>query len=142
MLSREGILRSAMINKLRTISFAVVSLLTVSVPLFAHHDNASYDTTKTVTVKGTVTEYVWSIPHTFIKLDAKDDSGNLVHWIIEGQNPVSMMAIGWTKNTFKPGDEVEIDAMQAKNGNPVGFLGSASPSAPRRRIVINGKQFQ
>jgi len=53
-----------------------------------------------------------------------------------------MMAIGWTKNTFKPGDEVEIDVMQAKNGNPVGFLGSASPTAPRRRIVINGKNFQ
>jgi hypothetical protein len=52
------------------------------------------------------------------------------------------MAIGWTKNTFKPGDEVEIDAMPAKNGNPVGFLGSSSPTATRRRIVINGKQFQ
>ena len=77
-----------------------------------------------------------------VKLDGKDDSGNTVHWIIEGQNPVSMTQIGWSKNTFKPGDEVEIDAMLAKNGNPVGFLGSSSPTAPRRRIVINGKQFQ
>jgi len=127
---------------LRTISFAVVALLAVSVPLFAHHGNASYDTAKTVTVKGTVTDYVWTNPHVFVKLDVKDDSGNTVHWIIEGQNPVSMSQIGWTKNTFKPGDEVEIDAMLAKNGNPVGFLGSASPTAPRKRIVINGKQFQ
>ena len=131
-----------MINKRRTIFFVVVSLLMVSVPLFAHHGNASYDTTKSVTVKGTVTEYVWANPHVFVKLDGKDESGNTVHWIVEGQNPVSMMAIGWTKSTFKAGDEVEIDAMQAKNGNPVAFLGSASPSAPRRRIVINGKQFQ
>jgi hypothetical protein len=53
-----------------------------------------------------------------------------------------MTQIGWTKNTFKPGDVVEIDAMPAKNGSPVGFLGSASPTAPRTRIVINGKQFQ
>jgi hypothetical protein len=131
-----------MINKLRNISFVVVGLLTVSIPLFAHHGNASYDATKTVTVKGTVSEYVWANPHVFVKLDVKDDSGNSVHWIVEGQNPVSMMAIGWTKNTFKPGDEVEIDAAPAKNGNPIAFLGSASPSAPRRRIVINGKQFQ
>jgi hypothetical protein len=142
MLSRKGTWRSAMINKIRNISFVVVGLLTVCVPLFAHHGNASYDATKTLTVKGTVTEYVWANPHVFVKLDAKDDGGNTVHWIIEGQNPVSMMAIGWTKNTFKPGDEVEIDAMQAKNGNPIGFLGGASPTAPRRRIVINGKQFQ
>jgi uncharacterized protein DUF6152 len=126
-----------------SIVFALaVGVLIVSIPLFAHHGNAAYDTTKTVTVKGTVTEYVWSNPHVFVKLDGKDDSGNTVHWIVEGQNPVSMMAIGWTKNTFKPGDEVEIDAMQAKNGNPIGFLGGASPTAPRKRIVINGKQFQ
>jgi Family of unknown function (DUF6152) len=131
-----------MANKLGIICFVVVSLLAVSVPLYAHHGNAAYDTSKTVTVKGTVTDYIWSNPHVFVKIDGKDDSGNTVHWIVEGQNPVSMLQIGWTKNTFKPGDEVELDAMQAKNGNPVAFLGSASPTAPRRRIVINGKQFQ
>ncbi len=131
-----------MLKMLRTLSFAVVSLSVFSVPLFAHHGNAAYDTSKWITVKGTVTDYVWTNPHVFVKLDGKDDSGNTVHWIVEGQNPVSMTQIGWTKNTFKPGDEVEIEAMQAKNGNPVGFLGSASPTAPRKRIVINGKQFQ
>ena len=131
-----------MINKLRTISFAVVGLLAVSVPVFAHHGNASYDATKTVMVKGTVTDFVWTNPHVFVKLDVTDDSGNTVHWIIEGQNPVSMTQIGWSKDTFKPGDKVEIEAMVAKNGNPIGFLGSSSPTAPRKRIVINGKQFQ
>jgi hypothetical protein len=129
-------------NKLAPISVAVVVLLAVSVPLFAHHGNAAYDTAKTVTVKGTVTDYIWTNPHVFVKVDVKDEGGNTVHWIVEAQNPVSMGQIGWTKNTFKPGDEVEIDAMPAKNGNPVGFLGSSSPTAPRRRIVINGKQFQ
>jgi len=131
-----------MINKLRIISFVVVGLLTVSVPLFAHHGNASYDATKTVTVKGTVTDYVWRNPHVFVKLDAKDGGGNTVHWIVEAQNPVSMTQIGWSKDTFKPGDEVEIDAMPAQNGNAIGFLGNASPTAPRKSIVINGKQFQ
>ena len=129
-------------NILRSISFLVVGLLAVSVSLFAHHGNAAYDTTKTITVKGTVTDFVWANPHVFVKVDVKDEGGNLVHWIVEAQNPVSMTQIGWSKNTFKTGDEVEIEAMQAKNGNPVGFLGSSSPTAPRKRIVINGKQFQ
>jgi hypothetical protein len=142
MLSQKGTWRSTMINKLRIISLVVVALLAVSAPLFAHHGNAAYDATKWITVKGTVTNYIWANPHVFVKLDGKDDSGNTVHWIVESQNPVSMSAIGWTKDTFKPGDEVEIEAMPAKNGNPVAFLGSASPSAPRKRIVINGKQFQ
>jgi hypothetical protein len=131
-----------MINRRRIIFLVVVGLLAGCVPLFAHHGNAAYDTARTVTVKGTVTDYIWSNPHVFVKVDAKDDSGSTVHWIVEGQNPVSMLQIGWTKNTFKPGDEVEIEAIPAKNGNPVAFLGSASPTAPRRRIVINGKQFQ
>jgi hypothetical protein len=144
----EGILsrienwRNAMIRTLKIASLAVISLLTITVPLFAHHGNASYDTEKSVNVKGTVTAYIWANPHVFVKVDVKDDSGNTVHWIVEAQNPVSMMQIGWSKDTFKAGDEVEIDAMPAKNGNPVGFLGSSSPTAPRRRIVINGKQFQ
>ena len=131
-----------MIDKLKIICFVMVGLLAVSVPLFAHHGNAAYDATKWVTVKGTVTDYVWANPHVFVKFDGKDESGNTVHWIIEAQNPVSMTQIGWTKNTLKAGDEVEIEAMLAKNGNPIGFLGSASPTAPRKRIVINGKQFQ
>jgi hypothetical protein len=131
-----------MIKMLKSISLLVAGLLTVSVPLFAHHGNAAYDATRSVIVKGTVTGYIWANPHVFVKLDGKDDSGNTVHWVVEGQNPVSMTQIGWTKDTFKAGDEVEMDAIPAKNGNPVAFLGSASPTAPRRRIVINGKQFQ
>lgn len=131
-----------MIKRLGVIFFAAVMLLAMSVPMFAHHGGATYETDKSVIVKGTVTAFVWSNPHVFVKVNVKDDSGNIVHWIVEAQNPVSMMQIGWSKNTFKPGDEVEIDAMPARNGNPVGFLGSSSPTAPRRRIVINGKQFQ
>jgi hypothetical protein len=131
-----------MIRTLKVISLAVLGLLAVSVPLFAHHGNAAYDAEKSYIVKGTVTDYIWTNPHVFVKVDVKDENGNVAHWIVEAQNPVSMMAIGWTKNTFKAGDEVEIDAMPAKNGNPVAFLGSSSPTAPRRRIVINGKQFQ
>lgn len=131
-----------MIRMLRNLLLATLGLAAISAPALAHHGNASYDAEKSHIVKGTVTDFVWSNPHVFIKVDVKDESGNVAHWVVEGQNPVSMTQIGWTKNTFRPGDEVEIDAMPAKNGNPVAFLGSASPTAPRRRIVINGKQFQ
>lgn len=127
---------------LRNVSVLGIVLLAAAVPLFAHHGNAAYDTDKSFNVKGTVTTYIWANPHVFVKVDVKDDSGNVAHWIVEAQNPVSMSAIGWSRDTFKPGDQVEIDAIPAKNGNPVAFLGSASPTAPRRRIMINGKQFQ
>ena len=129
-------------SKLAVISVALAGLLAASIPLLAHHGTASYESGKMITVKGTVTDYVWANPHVFIKVDAKEDSGNTAHWIIEAQNPVSMTEIGWSKNTFKPGDEVSIDLTPARNGRPVGSLGGSSPSSPRNRIVINGKQFQ
>ena len=101
-------------NRLGAISLLVVGFLAASLPLLAHHGNASYDTEKTATVKGTVTEYIWANPHVFVKVDAKDESGNTVHWVIETQNLVQQSTLGWTNTTFKPGDQVEIDVTPAQ----------------------------
>ena len=118
--------------------FGIVALMVgfagLSVPLFAHHGAASFDSGKMVTVKGTVTEYVWSNPHVLVKVDAKDDSGNIAHWVLEAWNPVTQTGRGWTKNTFKAGDDVSLDINPAKNGQPVGEI--------RGRIVINGTEFK
>jgi len=111
-----------------------VGFLAISFPLFAHHGNASYDTEKTVTVTGSVTEYVWANPHVFLKVDAKDDSGNTLHWVIEAQNIVAQSELGWTNTMFKPGDQVVIDVTPTKNGRPIGRF--------RGRIVINGQEFK
>jgi uncharacterized protein DUF6152 len=121
-------------NKLGAISFLFVGFFAVSFPLFAHHGNASYDTEKTVTVKGTVTGYIWANPHVFLKVDAKDESGNTSHWVIEAQNLVQQATLGWSNSTFKPGDQVVIDVTPAKNGRPIGRF--------KGRIVINGQQFK
>ncbi len=51
--------------------------------LFAHHGNAEFNTEKTVTVKGTVTEMFWANPHCFLKFDEKADGGDVRHWVVE-----------------------------------------------------------
>ena len=106
-------------NKLMAI---FLGLVTVSIPLFAHHGAAAYDTAKKITLKATVTEWVWANPHCFLKFDAKDDKGNVVHWALESSNPADMVNLGWSKQTFKPGDEVSVTFMPVKNGNPVGRI--------------------
>ncbi len=121
-------------NKLGAISLLVAGLLAASLPLPAHHGNASYDTEKTVTVKGVVTEYIWANPHVFVKVDAKDENGNTIHWLIEAQNLVQQASLGWTNTIFKPGDQVVIDVTPVKNGRPIGRF--------KGRIVINGQQFK
>lgn len=118
-------------SKVVAVSLLAVGILMASVSLFAHHGNAGYDYEKTITVKGTVTEWVWSNPHCFLKFDAKDDNGNVAHWVVEASNPPDMMHAGWTATTFKSGDEVTVDIMPTKNGTHVGRI--------RRVIMSDGK---
>jgi uncharacterized protein DUF6152 len=121
-------------TKLGTISLLVVGFMAACLPLLAHHGNAAYDTAKTVTVKGTVTDYIWANPHVFLKVDAKDESGNTLHWVIEGQNAVTQASAGWTNATFKSGDQVIVDVTPAKNGRPIGRF--------KGHIEINGQVFK
>ncbi len=114
----------------------IVGLLTSSVPLFAHHGNAAYETAKEVTIKGTVTEWLWANPHCFLKVDAKDASGNVQHWVIEAANPPDMVRRGWAKDSFKPGDEVTVTLVQAKNGSTIGRI-----RGDRSVVLANGQAF-
>src|SRR5882762_7322005 len=114
--------------------FAVATgLLSASLALFAHHGTAVLDTNKTLTMKGTVTEWVWSNPHCLLQFDIKNEGGQVVHWIAETQNPAEMVSLGWGKASFKPGDEVTVSLLPAKNGKPFGRLTLV--------VLANGKTF-
>lgn len=106
-------------NKLLVI---FLGLITISAPALAHHGTAAYDTDRKITVKATVTQWFWANPHCFLKFDAKDDKGNVVHWATETSNPSDMVNLGWSKDTFKPGDQVTVTFTPVKNGNPIGRI--------------------
>jgi hypothetical protein len=106
-------------NTFRSSVLVAVGLLAVSVPLFAHHGNASYDEGE-VTIKGTVTEWLWTNPHTFLKVDVKDEQGNIVRWICENNAPSTLVNFGFTAQTFKPGDEVTVVMSATSKTLPVG----------------------
>ena len=93
-----------------------------SLPLFAHHGNAAYEMGKSVTLKGTVTQYVWANPHCILLFDVTDDRGQMVPWSAETENPSSMVHYGWTKDSIKPGEQVTITVIPAKNGKPIGRI--------------------
>ncbi len=102
----------------RAVSLIVVALglLSVSMPLFAHHGTAVFDTKKMLTMKGVVTEWDWFNPHCLLQFDVKNEGGQVVHWIAETQNPANMVYKGWRKTSFKPGDEITITLVPTKNG--------------------------
>ncbi|MSO82914.1 MAG: hypothetical protein EXQ53_06425 [Acidobacteria bacterium] len=102
---------------------AAVALI-VSAPLVAHHGSASFDTEKELTLKGTVTEWIWSNPLCFLKFDATDETGTVRNWAVEVQNPTDMTRRGWARTSFKPGDAVTVMMQPVKNGAPVGRIRS------------------
>ena len=113
---------------MRKMFFALVvaasGVLVVSSPAQAHHGNASLDTDKVLTLKGTVTEWVWSNPHCFLKFEVKDGKGAVTLWVVETQNPVSISKDGWSRRSFTPGDEVTVTLQPVKNGSPIGLVRS------------------
>ena len=109
-------------------------LLLMCVPALAHHGTGTYDSTKSVTLSGVVTEFAFTNPHVALYFDAKDASGKVVNWAIEMNSPGVLRRAGWTKTTFKMGDQITITVRPAKAGTPVGLINRAQP------VIVNGKQ--
>jgi len=109
-------------GKFLTALVLVLAISIVSLPLFAHHGVAAYDMTKTVTLKGTVTQWAWSNPHCVLMFDVTDERGQVAQWSAETENPSSMIHQGWTRLSLKPGDQITVTVFQAKNGKPIGRI--------------------
>jgi hypothetical protein len=112
------------------VTFVAILGLIISPSLIAHHGNAAYDYEKTVTIKGTVTDWIFANPHSWLKMDVSDDKGNVQHWVLEGGN-TGLLAGSWGKTTLKSGDLVTVDLMPTKNGATVGRI--------RRVLLADGK---
>ena len=114
--------------------FAVVAgLLLISVALSAHHGQAGYNTTETVTVTGAVTGFQFVNPHSIVSLDAKDDKGETQSWQGELTSPNHLIRAGWTSVTLKPGDQVTMAGYRAKSGANSMWI---------TKISVNGEELK
>ena len=92
------------------------TLALLSVPAFAHHGAAAYDTAKSVTVEGTVTDFQFTNPHVIISMEVKDDKGAVQMWQGELTSPNHLSRAGWSRVTLKPGDHITMIGNPAKSG--------------------------
>jgi hypothetical protein len=114
-------LKSNVTSNLFIVIALAVGLLLASGAVFAHHGVANlYDTSKVVTLKGTITKFVWTNPHNQIFFDVIDDKGTVVQWVVATEPPQVMLERGWTRRSLNPGDQVTVYVFVAKNGAPVG----------------------
>lgn len=96
--------------------FLAVGLLFAAATGFAHHGTSEYDSSKSVSLHGTVTELEYVNPHALIVFNVKDDNGQVSEWKAELQSPNLLSRRGWSRSTLKPGDQVIITGHPVKNG--------------------------
>ena len=101
---------------------------------FAHHGTANYDTTKSITVKGPVTNFQFINPHVTIAMDVKDDKGTVVNWQGALTSPNRLTRTGWSKDTLKNGDVISISGFPAKSGAPEIWI--------QKVVLANGQELE
>ena len=110
----------------------VLMLIPAGRPLSAHH-SWPVNMSQLVTVKGTVTDFVWGNPHPMINLKVRTADGAIEKWLIGGPAINRMEAKGWHKETVKPGDTLTGIGYQFADGQKVIRL--------ERVVLADGKEM-
>jgi hypothetical protein len=96
---------------------------------FAHHSFAMFDRSKKITTVGTVTEFQWTNPHSWIEIDIPNQSGTVDHWSIECNSPNNLSRQGFKSSSIKPGDKITIMFWPLRSGEKGGlFISLTLPS--------------
>jgi hypothetical protein len=99
------------------IAITSLSLLLVSVPLWAHHAFAAeFDVNQPLKLTGTLVKWEMINPHSWFHINVKGPDGKISEWMVEGGSPSSLIREGVDKNTVPIGTVLIIDAYHAKSG--------------------------
>lgn len=99
----------------------IVAVLVLSTSAVAHHGAASlYDVNKEITVKATITEFVWTNPHVEVGIASVDDKS--ARWLLELGSPPNIANRGWTSKSLKAGDVVMVTFNPGLRGMRIGRL--------------------
>jgi Family of unknown function (DUF6152) len=126
-------MRSNIVRNAAKLVAGLSGLLLISISLSAHHGQAGYNTTETVTVSGTVSDFQFVNPHSIVSLDVKDDKGEKQGWQGELTSPNHLIRAGWTATSLKPGDQVTMAGFRAKSGANSMWI---------TKISVNGEEMK
>jgi len=103
-------------NALLAVVFVTVCLFVLSGPALAHHGGGAYDAAHPLTMTGTVKEFLYIQPHPLITLEVKDGQGAITEWSVEMTAPNHLSHYGWNGKKLKPGDQITVVGLPARNG--------------------------
>jgi hypothetical protein len=114
--------------KFKALGVAGIAVAIHALPAVAHHSFAMFDASKTMTLQGTVKEFQWTNPHSWIFLMVGDAEGQPTQWAIELGSPSGLVRQGWGPRSIKPGMNVRVLIRPLRDGTTGGqFLGVTLP---------------
>jgi hypothetical protein len=114
---------------LRALSLATIAVVAFAAPAFAHHSFAMFDATKSVTLQGTVKEFEWTNPHSWLRVMVMDEkTGKPVLWALELSSPARLNTMGMHSDSVKAGDVVSVTFHPMRDGTRGGqFIQAVLP---------------
>jgi hypothetical protein len=106
--------------------FLVLAVLGFGTPAMAHHSAAGIDRSKSVTLVGTIKQFGWQNPHSWMEVDVPNEAGVVTTWKVEMTSPAFLIRAGWKSTTVKPGDKVTVKVSPLRSGDPGGLFQSVT----------------
>jgi hypothetical protein len=118
---------------LKAVSLTVAAVAALAAPALAHHSFAMFDAQQTVTLEGTVKEFEWVNPHSWLRVMVKDEkTGTPMLWALELSSPSRLVTMGMRSDSMKPGDVVSVTFHPMRNGSRGGqFLQAVLPDGKK-----------
>ena len=112
--------------KLKLLMSAVIVTAALQVPTYAHHSFAMFDFNNTMAFKATVKEFRWTNPHVVLLVEGSPKPGAPPEiWSLELTSPGNLTRMGWTRRSFKPGDQIELQFNPLRDGKHGGAFKEA-----------------
>lgn len=103
--------------KFRELGLAGIAVAISAIPVVAHHSFAMFDAEKTKVLEGTVKEFQWTNPHSWILMMVDNAQGQPEQWAIEMGGPGGLARQGWVPKTLKPGMKIKTVIHPLRDGN-------------------------
>jgi hypothetical protein len=97
-----------------------------TVPASAHHSAIGYDRNADVELTGTVREFQYTNPHSWLYIQVVDKAGQTVDWGFEAEGPSTLLRAGIKVSLLKPGEKVTVKGHPLKDGRPAALLVSVT----------------
>ena len=111
-----------MFKALSAAAACLTALTALAAPALAHHSFAMFDMTKQVSIAGTVKDFQYTNPHSWVIVMATGPDGKQTEWGFESEGPSTLLRAGIKHSSLTPGDKVTAQAFPMRDGRPAGSL--------------------